>query len=162
MIPTTLGEFTGQLGTPLSFLGNIELAVSGPVVKPPVVVILSWSSAVTPILTWAQVVAEEQNWKMFLGEDVTATVNPEVPGGPITTWTLALNIANGAGVVVITKTPTIADGPNGIFTFNIAHADTGALGVGQYNYDVSRTDSGSDTVLLTGTITMSKRGGGGT
>ena len=103
-----------------------------------------------------------RNWVMFLGEDVTVISPPEVPGGPITGWTLALTIANAAGVVVITKVPTIADGPNGIFTFAIAHSDTASLAVGQYPYDVSRTDTGSDTTLLTGTITMSRRGGGGT
>ncbi len=29
MIPATLGQFTGQLATPLSFLGNIALATTG-------------------------------------------------------------------------------------------------------------------------------------
>lgn len=103
-----------------------------------------------------------RNWTMFLGEDLTVIAGPEVPGGPITGWTLALTVADGSGATVIAKTPTISDGPNGIFTFTISHADTLALGVGQYPYDVSRTDTGSDTVLLTGTITLSKRGGGGT
>ncbi len=55
--PATLGQFTGQLGTPLSFLGNIELATPGGIVPPPSVppvrvVFLKWHADTTPLLTW--------------------------------------------------------------------------------------------------------------
>ncbi len=117
-------------------------------------VVLLWSVAPPVILRWSQPVAAQQNWEMYLGEDVSPVAFPEVPGGPITGWTLALTVRNSAGSIVITKTPSVADGPNGIFTWTFSNADTSSLPAGDYSFDIRRTDTGFVTELLIGRLTL--------
>lgn len=77
----------------------------------------------------------------------------------ITGWTLAFRATTSQyGAATITKTPTLTTPLSGIFTVNIASADTSGLtqdGVDTvYWYDIRRTDSGSRTELFEGTMTV--------
>ena len=158
-VPSALGTFTGQLGTSLSMLGNIALATAGgspapiPSLEPDDFLILRWD-APTPVLRWAEDVAAQINWSVFIGRDTVILCPPEVPGGPITGWTIVVTIRDATGASVLTPTVTIVDGPNGVFSFPIARADTLTLPAGQYTYDAARTDSGSYTELLIGQLTL--------
>jgi hypothetical protein len=77
----------------------------------------------------------------------------------ITGWTIAFRAASTQyGAAVITKTPTLTTPLSGIFTVNLASADTSALtqeGTDTvYYYDIRRTDAGSRVELFTGTLTV--------
>ncbi len=123
-------------------------------------VLLSWATPLPILLRWGEPVAAQLNWEMYLGEDVTPIVFREVPGGPITGWTIAVTFKNAAGSPVITKTATISDGPDGVFSWTMAHADTAGLPAGDYTYDCRRTDSGAVTELLIGRLTLLQPVGG--
>ena len=85
--------------------------------------------------------------EIYKGEDVTLsfTMNPVVD---ITGWTLEFNIEQ-SGTVVLTKSASVTDGPNGLFSVSLTDADTDGL-ANNYTYDVWRTDDGSESVLAIG------------
>jgi hypothetical protein len=77
----------------------------------------------------------------------------------ITGWTIAFRAASTEfGAAVITKTPTLTNPTAGVFTVNLASADTSGLtqdGLDTvYYYDIRRTDAGSRTELFKGTLTV--------
>lgn len=97
------------------------------------------------------------------GEDVTLTYTLLQADGVtrqnITGWTMTFRAGTAQyGAATITKTPTITDATNGVFTVQLASADTSGLTqdgiVGTYYYDVRRTDSGSRTELFEGILTV--------
>ena len=92
--------------------------------------------------------------EFFRGEDILLKFSM-TPVEDITGWTLSFKVADTiGGTVQFTKTPTITDGPRGEFQVAIASADTSALTVGRYVWDVRRTDSGSKTTLADGWIDL--------
>jgi hypothetical protein len=91
---------------------------------------------------------------MHRGEDVTLYFQM-VPPLDITGWTISLKTVPAlGGSVQFTKSATIVDGPRGKFKVTIANADTSALTVGRYSYDVRRTDSGNKATLADGVLDL--------
>lgn len=90
----------------------------------------------------------------FRGEDITLDFQM-IPPVDITGWTLSFKVADSlGGTVQFTKTPTIVDGPRGIFRVTIASADTSSITVGRWVWDCRRTDSGSKATLADGTLEL--------
>lgn len=96
------------------------------------------------------------NLEIFKGEAPTLnfTMSPVVD---ITGWTITMTIrvnANDAAVV-LTKTPaTIILAAAGTFKFTLSSAETKALSVGNYAYDIQRVDAGSESVLSIGDLAI--------
>lgn len=91
---------------------------------------------------------------IYHGEDIQLdfTMNPVVD---ISGWTLSLNVeGNPESPKLITKAGTVTDGPNGEFSVTLTDADTGAVAVGRYRYDVWRTDAGNERVIADGELVM--------
>lgn len=83
----------------------------------------------------------------------------------ITGWTISfmvkVNPNNADASAVISKTATISDGSNGVASVAILRADTISgstvlVPAANYYYALTRTDSGSNTLLVYGTLTMSQ------
>ncbi len=91
---------------------------------------------------------------IYRGEDVVVPFQVS-PVENVTGWTIELNVEGYPAVPkVIKKTPaTITDGPNGKFQFALAAVETDVT-PGHYQYDVTRTDSGSRRVLAEGTFVV--------
>lgn len=89
---------------------------------------------------------------IYKGEDVDLnfTMNPVES---ISGWTIKLNVKSPSAVV-ITKTANITDASNGEFTFVLADDDSDDLSAGSYQYDVWRTDAGSERVLAIGSFVI--------
>jgi hypothetical protein len=88
------------------------------------------------------------------GEDITVYFQL-TPVVDITGWTLNMNLAPGYAVdTVLTKAPTVIDGPRGRFSVAIANADTSSLTVGRYVWDIRREDSGHATTVADGIIDL--------
>ena len=107
--------------------------------------------------------ATEANFIFYRAEDVALVFTQNQSNGTtpqnITGWTIAFRAASTQwGAAVITKTPTLTSPTTGVFTVNLASADTSALtqeGVDTvYYYDVRRTDAGSRFELFYGTLTV--------
>lgn len=99
-----------------------------------------------PLLTTALV-----NISHYVGEDclLTATFAAVTSLSGWTTIKLRIRERfNGAAVSTLTKTATITDAVNGVFTFTIAAADTTAPAL--YEYEIQREDSGNNHVLARG------------
>jgi hypothetical protein len=74
----------------------------------------------------------------------------------ITGWTLQLNIARNGTSILTNTDPSITDETNGIFTFTLTSTQTGVtMGVGTFQYNVWRTDVGSETLLAYGLLNVS-------
>jgi hypothetical protein len=108
---------------------------------------------------------QEMNLAWSLGEDATFTVTMNPVMG-IAGWTLEFFMKTVATspVVVLTKTIgngiTVLDSVNGIFTVQVLRADTEALGFGIYSFSVRRIDSGLNTELVRGAISVLPSAGG--
>ena len=90
----------------------------------------------------------EDNIEIYKGEDVNLsfTMNPVED---ITGWTIELNVKQDS-TIVLTKSATVTDGPNGQFSVSLVDDDTDNLVERNHLYDVWRTDAGSETVLAIG------------
>jgi hypothetical protein len=103
--------------------------------------------------------ASTANLSFYKGEDVVLTVTMAPPTS-ISGWTLQFTLRkqHGDATALITKTSgagiTVTDSTNGIFKVTLASADTSALDLRAYVYDIQRTDSGSRTVLTIGNLTL--------
>lgn len=95
------------------------------------------------------------DFTVFKDTDATLTVTMS-PVTVITGWTLSLVVRKqyGSTAASLTKAGVITDATNGIFTFAIADTDTELLDVGEYVYNVLRTDAGAETVLAYGNLTL--------
>lgn len=107
--------------------------------------------------------ATEYNFSIFRAEDASVVYTWLQSDGAtatnITGWTITFRATTSQyGAATITKTPTLTTPLSGIFTVNLASADTSSLtqdGANTvYYYDVRRTDSGSRTELFFGTMTV--------
>lgn len=107
----------------------------------------------------------QQNESFHRGEDITLRLEVTttgVGGGPavdITGWAISFSMQRRTpGSIVLSKTVgsgiTITDGPNGRADVVLSDDDTNALIPGDYDYDLKRTDSDSEAVLTTGTLTI--------
>lgn len=105
----------------------------------------------------------EANFSFYRGEDVSIVFTQLQADGStpqnITGWTITFRVATSQyGAATITKTPTLTTPLSGIFTVQLASADTSSLtqdGADTiYYYDARRTDSGSRTQLFHGTLTV--------
>lgn len=90
---------------------------------------------------------------VYLGEDVVLTFVMD-PVEDVTGWTLLFTAKTKAGIEVEANA-VVTDGPAGEFTVDLADTDIESLGVGRHNYDVWRTDAGSERVLAIGRFTVS-------
>lgn len=99
------------------------------------------------------------NISFYKGEDVTLTVTM-TPATSISGWTLQFTLRKQYGdtVALITKTIgsgiTVTDAGNGVFKIALASADSSALDLRAYVYDIQRTDVGNRTVLTIGNVTL--------
>ena len=107
----------------------------------------------------------KQDTNFHIGEDITLEVEVTttgISGGPavdITGWAISFSMKRRkGGDIVLSKTVgsgiTITDGPNGRADIVLTDDDTNKLVVGEYDYDVKRTDPGSEAVVTTGTLTI--------
>lgn len=71
----------------------------------------------------------------------------------ITGWTIKWTVKDASGTTVLTKTGAIVNGPNGTYTLTVTHADT-LLDPLSYDSDIWRTDSGSETRMGSGPLTV--------
>ena len=107
--------------------------------------------------------ATEANFTFYRAEDIALVFTQLQSNGStpqnITGWTIAFRAASSQyGAAVITKTPTLTSPTTGVFTVNLASADTSGLtqdGADTvYYYDVRRTDASSRTELFYGLLTV--------
>lgn len=96
----------------------------------------------------------------YRGEDKTLEFTMD-PVEDITGWSIKFAVRKTIEVlpILITKTTgggtvVIVNGPAGIFDVIMDSADTASLPVGDYLFDVQRTDSGEFSMLATGTLTL--------
>lgn len=90
----------------------------------------------------------------------TYTVTHETSGtntAPIdvTGWTIVITAKDASGRSVLNKNGTVTNGPLGLYTFSVTHADT-LLSPANYALDIQRTDSGSETLMGLGTFTITR------
>lgn len=85
---------------------------------------------------------------MYRGEDATITFTMS-PVEDITGWAVEFNVRDSTGVI-IQVSGSIDDGPNGVFSFNLADTLTDSLTPGRYKYDAWRIDAGAEFVLARG------------
>ena len=96
---------------------------------------------------------------LFAGEDKTVRFTVYDSAGllqSIVGWTISWKwYDKPAGSVLLTKSGTIVDGPNGILEVTIAAADTGTMAAPKtYYHTLTRTDSGSFAVLSHGNVLL--------
>ena|SRR5579862_3128180 len=73
----------------------------------------------------------------------------------ITGWTLDFNVFDQLGNLVLTKTPTIPVGTDGVAQVPLTKTDTSAtLGLPRYYAELSRIDPGSEDLLAYGFLTF--------
>lgn len=107
---------------------------------------LTWTLPAIPVN--AQVYKKEAATLTFTAAAVTS----------MSAWTITFNLKqyHGDTSALLTITPTITDSTNGVFTVALTTTHTGTtMGTIQsYPFDVWRTDSGSETLLAFGLVTL--------
>ena len=99
--------------------------------------------------------ADTQNVEFFAGEDIVITVT--VTGVDITGYTLIGDIRKNRlhrNPALMTAAGSITDAANGVFTLTFADTASDDLPPGVYYWAAKRTDTGSETVLTVGTLTI--------
>ena len=76
------------------------------------------------------------------------------PATDITGWTFILTIRQDGISKFSSTTTVVEDAANGIFTISMTGTQTGTLPLGFYDYDIWRTNSGSETQLCIGPLTV--------
>jgi hypothetical protein len=90
---------------------------------------------------------------IFAGEDVTLNFQLGPPQD-VTSWTFTSNVKDKlGGTVIFSPAITVVDGGRGRFKATFTRAQTSGL-QGNYVWDVRRTDSGFNTVLAHGELTV--------
>lgn len=97
--------------------------------------------------------SQESLISFFRGEDILLQFAMD-PVVDITGWTLSMKVADQDGTVQFTKAGTVTSGSAGTFTMTIDSADTAALTVGGYKWDVRRTDTGAKATLANGELDL--------
>lgn len=96
---------------------------------------------------------------MFVGEDVVLSFSPASSQvvTSIAGWTLLFTLRDvPGGTTQFTVSGVITNGASGIYTVTIPRASTLSLTPGTYDYDVSRTDSGSRAVIAYGSLVLAQ------
>lgn len=95
-----------------------------------------------------------QDFAFYRGEDVTVTFTHSPTTESISGWTIALRVKQTLADVtaILTIAGTVTAALPGVFTVAFTSAQTLALSVGTYAYDVWRTDSGSAAALSLGKL----------
>lgn len=102
------------------------------------------------------VTAQQISW--FAGESVVITFTPlaatDITGWSIT-FTIKRNKTDANADALLTQTIgsglTVISLASGTFKSTITHAQTAAIGIGPFVFDVQRTDSGSEAEMAIGT-----------
>lgn len=77
------------------------------------------------------------------------------PATNVSGWTFILNVRDSDGDVVLQSSSyTVTDTANGWIVFAVTSAQAAAIGVGDFDYDIWRTDSGSEKRLAWGTLSV--------
>ncbi len=96
----------------------------------------------------------QSNLEFFQGEDIFLTL-VLTPPQDITGWTLQGTVRNAlGGTVQFSYAGVVSDAGRGTFTITWGRSNTSTLAPGDYVWDVRRTDSGKNTVLAHGQITV--------
>lgn len=114
---------------------------------------LGWSRQVSFSLTWSDSMAIPGQFSFFRGEALTLTFTAATATS-ILGWTLVFTVKKNQNdaSATLSITPTITDSTNGIMTVGLTKAQTLALIYQSYQWDLQRTDSGSEAVLAIGTM----------
>jgi hypothetical protein len=103
------------------------------------------------------------DFSFFEGEDFTQPFEIRQADGTtdqnISGWTIVLTVKDhfSSGTVRVVKTATVTSAAEGLCQVTFARADTSSLTPRVYAYDLSRTDSGGNTCLVWGYLTLRDR-----
>ncbi|HYM24440.1 MAG TPA: hypothetical protein VEU08_14590 [Vicinamibacterales bacterium] len=100
--------------------------------------------------------AQLNNIACYRGEAVTLAFTM-TPVTDITGWTITFTLKRNQTdpTPILTIAAVITNGPNGTFTVSLTKAQTN-MQAGTYQYDIQRTDAGSEAVLSIGTFTITQ------
>jgi hypothetical protein len=102
----------------------------------------------------SQTMSIATNLAFFQGEDILLNF-ALFPPADITGWTLTGTVKDKlGGTTQFTFTPTITNAGKGLFQVSWPRSQTSALNPGDYVWDVRRTDTGQNSVLANGEITL--------
>lgn len=92
---------------------------------------------------------------IFRGEDITLTFT-RAAVTTISGWTISCRIKknHGDASAALTIAGSITDAANGVFTVGLTSAQTQALALQSYVFDVIRSDSGSQTQMAVGMLNV--------
>lgn len=82
---------------------------------------------------------------------------PAAPVVDISGWTIVLTVRvlpTTADPALLSVSAAVISGPAGTYLITLTAAQTLALGVGEFHADVWRTDSGAQTEMAVGTLTI--------
>lgn len=106
-------------------------------------------------LSW-QIPAFAVRADVFRGEAVTLTFT-RTDGATIAAWTISFRLKrnHGDSSAALTVAGTlVSSGTTGVFTVALTAAQTDALALQGYIFDVVRTDSGSETQMAVGMLNV--------
>lgn len=110
------------------------------------------------LLSAIQVGRDSQNFEVVIGEDYTIPV-VMTPPTDITGWTITFTVKDKDGNPVITKTVgsgiTVTHAATGVFEIAVSSSNNDTIG--NYKFDVWRTDSGNATQINFGEIVVAER-----
>ncbi len=118
---------------------------------------VAWSVTFSIALPWGTDMAERTNVTFFILEDLlftlTATGATAIAGWhfSLKVWATNANKETVAPVLTVTTGFTVTDAVNGVFTLSLP-ATTHNLAASEYQYEIRRTDSGSNTMLAYGVM----------
>lgn len=72
----------------------------------------------------------------------------------ITGWTISITVRDEGKITMFTKSGTVTSGPAGTYTFAVTATNT-TISAKPYSIDIWRVDSGSETLMAVGTLTIS-------
>ena len=98
------------------------------------------------------------SWSITRGEEKTevgthVTSASDATPINITGWTIVFTARLASGVVLFSKACTILVAGSGMYSFSLTASDT-TITPGNYNADVWRIDSGSETIMCQGILTI--------
>jgi len=82
---------------------------------------------------------------------LTVTMNPTTN---ITGWTFTFTLRKIGSSALITVSGVITNAAGGVFTVSLTKAQTSSIAKNAYDYDIWRTNSGSEARLVYGTVTL--------
>jgi hypothetical protein len=96
----------------------------------------------------------QSNIAFFQGEDVVLNFQL-TPPQDVSTWSFASSVKDKlGGTLQFSPAVSVTDGGRGRFKLTLTRTNTSALAPGDYVWDVRRTDSGNNSVLAHGEMTV--------